>query len=124
VKVFVPLASLSVPALAALIDQVLVRSLPVSVSVPAPPSIVPLMLPVTLSVKLSWPVPPVRLLKPLKSTLPTLSASFTLPALAALIDQVLVMLAPTSVSPLAPVSVSTLITLVPSVTVTFPVTPE
>jgi hypothetical protein len=93
VNALVPLASLSVPAFAALIDQVLVRSLPVSVSVPVPPSIVPLTFPVALSVKLSAPEPPVRF-----STCVKVVLVLSEPAFDALINHVLVPSVAASVS--------------------------
>src|SRR6266850_1328234 len=50
---FAPLPSVSVPALFALIAQLLARLLPVSVLAPPPPSIVPLILPLADSVNAS-----------------------------------------------------------------------
>ena len=92
VKTLAPLASVSVPALAALIAQVLVRLFPVSVSLPVPPAIVPLMRPAPESVKLSSAVPPVRFAKSVKEAL------LSVPALSALIAHVLLLLGPARAS--------------------------
>src|SRR5260221_10171346 len=100
VKAFAPLASVSVPALDALIAQVLATLLPVSVLVPVPPSIVPLMLPVPLNVNASLFEPPVTFVMPVKTFAPL--ASVSVPALDALIAQVLATLLPVSVFVPAP----------------------
>jgi hypothetical protein len=97
VKALAPFASVSEPAFAALIAQVLVMSLPVRVSTPVPPPvIVPLMRPVAESVKLSLPVPPMRFSIPVNVLVLLLSTS--VPALGSLISQVLVAFLPVNVS--------------------------
>src|SRR5437870_10222536 len=95
VKTLAPLASVSVPALDALIAHVLATLLPVSVLVPPPPPIVPLMFPVPHDVNASLFVPPVTFCMLVKTLAPL--ASVSVPALGALIAHVLATLLPGSV---------------------------